>query len=416
MSRSSPPIILAPSLFGPSNAAVIHRFGLRRRLRVRTWGSRVGLVFELALWYLIALFNAERLSRHHGAVIQQRTGKSPGRQRWEQRFLALFHTVPPKSYYHFRLYEPEQRARVGEFLHRSETKKRGVFGRLNPKGSGRNALNDKRLFTETCRKLGVSVVPNLLELWAGDVLPLDHLEPTLPEIDLIVKPTRGRGGIGVSRWEAVGGGRFRGLDGECLDGRQLLERLLELSRDRAHLVQPRLLNHHELRDLGGGVLTTVRVLSCLDEHGRAEVTNASFRIAVDDAVVDNMHRGGVAAAVDLDTGRLGRGIAMDAASDWLEKHPRSGAPIAGRFLPHWQEALELVRRAHDGIPRILLAGWDVAFLEEGPCLIEGNSAPCVNLIQRPLGGPIGSGRFGELLAHHITRVRRGAGARVPGRP
>jgi hypothetical protein len=51
-------------------------------------------------------------------------------------------------------------------------------------------------------------------------------------------------------------------------------------------------------------------------------------------------------------------------------------------------------------------GWDIAILDEGPRLIEGNKGPDVDLIQRPLRGPIGSGRFGALLAYNLERAIR----------
>jgi hypothetical protein len=127
------------------------------------------------------------------------------------------------------------------------------------------------------------------------------------------------------------------------------------------------------------------------------------------AVVDNIHAGGIAAPVDLATGRLGRatdlGVRVDSA--WHARHPVTGAPIEGRILPLWPEALELVKRAHDLIGDRVVVGWDVAILDDGPCLIEGNGKPDVDLIQRPHRAGLGNSRFGELLAHHLKNAETG---------
>jgi len=54
----------------------------------------------------------------------------------------------------------------------------------------------------------------------------------------------------------------------------------------------------------------VRALTCLDEQGRPELIAAVFRMAIGgNRTVDNIHAGGIAAGIDLETG------AMSQASD-----------------------------------------------------------------------------------------------------
>ncbi|ODT84244.1 MAG: hypothetical protein ABS69_04025 [Nitrosomonadales bacterium SCN 54-20] len=60
----------------------------------------------------------------------------------------------------------------------------------------------------------------------------------------------------------------------------MLERLRLESRQKAFLVQPRLLNHEDIADLAKGTLATVRVMSCCNERGEFEVTNAAFQMAL----------------------------------------------------------------------------------------------------------------------------------------
>lgn len=119
-------------------------------------------------------------------------------------------------------------------------------------------------------------------------------------------------------------------------------------------------------------------MTCRNEHGEVEVTNAVFRMARGrNTVVDNFHAGGIAAAVDVDTGQLGRATDMgvDAATGWCDVHPQTGGVISGRTLPLWRETIQLVEQAHAMFSDRVLIGWDVAILEDGPHLVEGNGAP-----------------------------------------
>src|SRR5207253_7147904 len=122
-----------------------------------------------------------------------------------------------------------------------------------------------------------------------------------------------------------------------------------------------------------GALNTVRVLSCLDEHERPEVMAAVLRIAIGrNVTVDNVHAGGLAAAVELDSGTLSSATDMgvDARLGWTDRHPDTGTAIKGRKVPFWGDVVDLVRRAHAAFGDWVVIGWDVAILPDGPWLVE----------------------------------------------
>src|SRR5919112_1978475 len=88
----------------------------------------------------------------------------------------------------------------------------------------------------------------------------------------------------------------------------------------------------ELNDINNGALSTIRVVTCLNEHGWPEVVAAAMRMAKgDNHRVDNFHAGGIASAVDLQSGELGpaSNMGMDARAGWLDRHPDSGGQITG---------------------------------------------------------------------------------------
>jgi hypothetical protein len=235
----------------------------------------------------------------------------------------------------------------------------------------------------------------------------DSNDNNLPSVDLFLKPVAGKGGGGAERWHTLGHGRYRNTKGDEIDSRALLERVQQLSRNEPYLVQPALRNQSSLADLSAGALCTVRILTCRTESGGHEATNAAFRMpSSTTSAVDNFHAGGVASAVDIRTGELGPATDLGTErSRWYDCHPFSDAQIAGRRLPMWQEAIDLVERAHRAFDEYVLVGWDVAFLEDGPVLVEGNRGPDIDILQRTLRGPIGNERFGELLAYNLERRR-----------
>jgi hypothetical protein len=119
--------------------------------------------------------------------------------------------------------------------------------------------------------------------------------------------------------------------------------------------------------------------------------------------VENIHAGGIAAEVGLDTGRLGpaSNLGDDARLGWLDMHPDTGAQITGRILPMWDEVKALAVKAHRHFSDRTVVGWDIAITKDGPRLVEGNSGPDVDLLQRPMRRGLGCGRLGELMAFHL---------------
>ena len=55
----------------------------------------------------------------------------------------------------------------------------------------------------------------------------------------------------------------------------------------------------------------------------------------------------------------------------------------GFQLPYWEEAKKMVLDAALVNEHIHVVGWDVAFGEDGPCLVEGNDFPSHGLYQLP---------------------------------
>lgn len=386
-----------------SPAARIHRCHTEKIWReppTRAWAMALAAIGGWAPYIVTQMVGA---TWRNGPAIRTRTGKSLPRQLREQSRLAAVHGIPPRWYYTFELFDDGNRRRADQYLQRGETK-RGVYGVFKrAAGAPLSPLTDKVAFAARCHAHRLPAIPVIAAFGPG--APANGAAvAALPAVDLFVKPNRGKGGRGAERWDHRPDGAYENVGGTRLRAAELVDHLRRLPFPDGVLVQPRRTNHPEMTDLGNGALATVRIVTCRNEHGGFEVTNAVLRMAQGrNRVVDNFHAGGLAARVDLATGTLGRAtdLGLLPTAGWRDAHPNSGAPIVGRPLPCWAETLALAVRAHAAFADRVLVGWDVGIMADGPELVEGNGAPDLDIIQRTHREPIGNARLGELLAFHL---------------
>jgi hypothetical protein len=392
-------------------AAVLHRLYLRHRddylpgyfAKFRVYPYPRNRLVRAWRWYVSdVLIQSMRLLRTNGRAVRAATGVPVRRQAWQ--LLRTSVTLPsmPENYYKYELYRPANRNRADEFLHRHETKG-GLYLML---ANGANLesvapLNDKQAFAAHAQTAGLPVVATAAVLDSAPAEPI-----RLPPVDLFVKLTAGKGGRGAQKWHYLPEKDHyrRTGDGTEVARDQLPGWLVEHAGGASLIVQPNLVNHADLADLAMDAVATCRIITILDEAGEPEPVIAIFRMpAAPGAIVDNMHRGGVAAPVDITTGVLGpaSGYATEGVPTRHHRHPLSGAAVAGRKLPCWEEVRELACRAHAAFRPRVLVGWDISIGPDGPVLIEGNEQPGVDGLQRLHDQPLGSHRFGQLLAHHL---------------
>jgi hypothetical protein len=129
-------------------------------------------------------------------------------------------------------------------------------------------------------------------------------------------------------------------------------------------------------------LNTVRAATVLDSNGKAVVMKMMLRVGSGGNVVDNLNAGGLTAWIDTETGIVKR-LASDKKGHKYASHPDTGVKFEGFSVPYWQECLQLAKAAAEKIPQLGYVGWDIAFSEAGPILIEGNHIPSHHLIQMP---------------------------------
>ncbi len=357
------------------------------------WSELIGGLVICPIGVLLA---ALWFTGRNGIVIRRRYGKSMSAQLREQLRLYFSAGVLPPWYYIFSLHD-DGAARAATFIQRFETKT--CYFRLLKRRKG-SPLNDKSRFAVYCAEHGLRCAETLLTL-AGS----DPARP-LPDQDLFVKPSRGRGGRGAERWDRTGPRAFRSPGGEHLNADDLLRRLVARSRREPLIVQGRLRAHPDLLELTAGALPTVRVLTCLNTKHQPEVMAAMVRTSFgSNMTVDNLHAGGIGALIDLKTGKLSRAsnLGFDARLGWFSAHPDTGVAIEGSVVPCWDAVKALAIDAHRQFDDRVVIGWDIAVLDDGPILIEGNGNPDLDILQRFMRIGLREHRFAQLLAHHMNR-------------
>ena len=380
---------------------------LRHSYARRYWRVRdVNEVFDLTVAILFLPFLVIGAAVWHTArsTLQARkTSRSFLLQLLDQLRIYVGSGVMPATYYIFSLAEKPTVRHARSYLKRAETKGL-IYHLIKERMPPSSSLNDKAAFEARCRSGGLPVVPTIAIARDGELFGTSNL----PERDLFIKPVDGKGGRGAERWEWMGSGGFRSADGQEVTTAELRELILRRSHRSTLIIQPRIANHHSLKSLNCGALATIRVLTCLNEDGEPEIIGAAFRMPMrPGSIVDNLHAGGITAAVDPETGKLGRAtnLGKDGRVGWLDNHPVTGATIAGRELQWWSDVVELALRAHRDFNDRLFVGWDIAVSENGPILIEGNGAPDLDILQRSSRSGMIEGRFTELLAERLNDWR-----------
>ncbi len=158
------------------------------------------------------------------------------------------------------------------------------------------------------------------------------------------------------------------------------------------LLEQLLRQHHVMSELCPTSVNTIRIATLLGDKKQG-IVYAFLRIG-NGKVMDNVDCGGMAARVDLESGKL-LTVGADKAGNTFDVHPMTGTPIVGFTVPYFEEAKKMCLEAAQKVPQMRFVAWDVAITEGGPCFIEGNSFPSHAVPQFAAHYPDGIGILSE---------------------
>ena len=178
--------------------------------------------------------------------------------------------------------------------------------------------------------------------------------------DVIAKPLEGSSGQGIERFSRE---QWAGREAAFLD---------ELRQKNIGIIEERVIQHHTMMEMCPTSVNTIRIATLLGDKKQG-IVYAFLRIGMG-KVMDNVDCGGMAARVDLESGKL-LTVGADKAGNVYRTHPITGTPIIGFTVPYFEEAKAMCLQAAQKVPQMRFVAWDVAVTENGPVFIEGNSFP-----------------------------------------
>lgn len=151
-----------------------------------------------------------------------------------------------------------------------------------------------------------------------------------------------------------------------------------------YLIQKKLENHPALAPFCSAI-ATVRMIN-LVRPGRIDNPVAVIKIPQGENIADAFWRpGNLACEVDVQTGEIKSVVALNAPDlDFLPDHP-AVAGFMGFKLPHWDELVEINRRAAQIFAPIKYSSTDVAITPDGPVIVELNYGGGFDLPQNASG-------------------------------
>ena len=310
------------------------------------------------------------------------------------------------EYYLYQLYLPERwRSRTRQFPKSQSIPAQQFLIKLTCPPDA--PLLHKHLFARRCIEAGLPSIPVLAEFVDGH--PEGKLEG-LPATDLFSKPASQTGGQGSESWryDRDQDCYFNAATDQQFSRDALLDHLCNLSKCGRLILQQRLKNHIALSLLTNGALSTLRLVTCRAPSGSIDLMPPVIRMPTGRSAADNFAQGGLAAPIDMATGTIcGPALQKDNCLGVIsfDRHPDTGQKLEGFPIPMWIEAVDLARQAHETFPSVHFIGWDIAILQHGPVLVEGNDGFDTDLTVLPHGLSLSDTQFIPYYNFHWANSR-----------
>lgn len=166
------------------------------------------------------------------------------------------------------------------------------------------------------------------------------------------------------------------------------------------LVQEIIAQHDELNRIHAKSVNSVRIVSILMPEG-VYILSTVLRMGTNNNRVDNASAGGISCGIKSDGYLKENGtLIFSSSGNLLRQHPQ-GVVFKDFKVPSFDNAIQLVKKAHPLIPHFRLVSWDLAIGSDGdPILIEANMRKGGLEVNQFNNGPL----FGDMTERVLNEV------------
>lgn len=168
----------------------------------------------------------------------------------------------------------------------------------------------------------------------------------------------------------------KGVHIDSIDNYESLEEAFQGYAERGAVIEELIEQGAEMAAIHPQSVNTLRVPTAVikDENGEPVVKlfHPTLRVGQHESVIDNFSAGGISAVIDPETGVIYTD-GEDKKCNYYKQHPDTGVTFKGFQIPHWDEAVAIVKQAAMMVPGNHYCGWDLAYTaSRGWCMVEAN--------------------------------------------
>ena len=307
--------------------------------------------------------NTERINKNKTTYIDkicENTGWSKGKAHLEVNKAKINCGASYEDYYVFKLYDVSHEKQK-EYVTLDLFNKMRI--KYNDFFKASEIFDDKAKFNET-----FSDLINRKWFVNRNISYEEFLEKIKDLDNVLVKPLAATQGIGIKKFKCNESDK---------KNKELYETLINMD---ISIVEEYIIQHKDVMKFCPTSVNTLRITT-LNYNGECKFLYSVFRMGRGE-VVDNFHAGGIAATVDIKTGKVCTDAA-DLEANVYPKNPYSNIKIKGFKIPNWDKIIETCQKASGKVEGVNLIGWDFAITENGVDLIEGNPGASYVVAQIP---------------------------------
>lgn len=264
---------------------------------------------------------------------------------------------------------------IGEITWTNARRKKNEVGKQWKYFNASSLLLDKMYFGALLETLGYKTPHIRYFINDGRVRDLDKKEEvdfhsifSSGDTEYFFKRTAGGGGKDVDNFVV----RFSNGELYLLNKHTTESAVKKTVAKGRWIIQDKLTGQHpDMARFHEASINTVRLVTVYDSGSVIPIA-AFARFAQGGRMKDNGVTGGIMVPLDITTGNFTDYGFMRVMKKKVSAHPDSGVPFKGNGCPLWELAVSRAIDLHKQFYNIHSIGWDIAFLEDDVCFIEGN--------------------------------------------